>query len=298
MKHLLLAMFAVTALVLLGGCGKSADTAPRTLAVCGVPPVAYLAEYIAGGPVESILPEGRSPHDFAPQPAMLRNAVRARLFLSTGMPFEEQLAKAMSGGIRIVPVAADVKRLPLEEHEHHHAEHGHHAEHDGHDLHAMDPHVWLAPGNCLLIARRIRDAFAEAEPERKAVFDANYRQLADELQKLDAELAARLKPCAGKTFFVYHPAFGYFAAAYGLHQKGIELDGREPSPARLAEIIREAREHGVKTIFVQPQFNPASAAALARAIGGTVAETDPLQRDVPAGFRKTADAIVQGFGGK
>ena len=107
-----------------------------------------------------------------------------------------------------------------------------------------------------------------------------------------------LLPYKGRTFFVHHPAFGYFAAAYGLKQRGIEMGGREPSPAQLAEVIREAREHGVKTIFVQKEFNPASSAALAKAIGGATAGLDPLEADVTANFRAIADALVQGFGGK
>ena len=97
---------------------------------------------------------------------------------------------------------------------------------------------------------------------------------------------------------MHHPAFGYYAQAAGLHQSGIELGGREPSPARLAEVIGRARDHKIKTIFVQPQFNPASARALAEAIGGNAVELDPLAADVVANFRRITDTITKGFENK
>ena len=59
----------------------------------------------------------------------------------------------------------------------------------------------------------------------------------------------------------------------------IELGGRETTSGRLAEIIKKAREHGVRVVFVQPQFNPASARALGEAIGGK--DSTPLPRTFP-----------------
>ena len=46
-------------------------------------------------------------------------------------------------------------------------------------------------------------------------------------------------------------------------------------------------------IFVQPQFNPASAKALARAIHGAVVPLDPLARDYPANLAAMAEAIAR-----
>ena len=290
------------AVLTLAGCGK-AETVPneRPLAVAGVPPVAYLAGRIAGIPVRSALPEGRSPHDFSPQPADVRAAAGARFFFAAGLPFEKQMLKSLSG-VQVVDVTRGIKRIPIEEpcdhdgHEHEKDGHEHHHRHDGED--GMDPHVWLSPDNCRIIAGRILEALSAADPAKKLEYEANYNKLVGELAEVNAKICEDLLPYKGRTFFVHHPAFGYFAAAYGLKQHGIELGGREPSPAQLAEVIREAREHGVKTIFVQVQFNPASSAALARAIGGTAEELDPLRADVLANFRAVTAALVKGFGGK
>jgi zinc transport system substrate-binding protein len=70
---------------------------------------------------------------------------------------------------------------------------------------------------------------------------------------------------------VFHPAWGYFAHAYGLKQVPIEIEGKDPKPAQLKELIQHARENDIKVIFVQPQFSTKSAEVVAREIGGQVA---------------------------
>ena len=51
----------------------------------------------------------------------------------------------------------------------------------------------------------------------------------------------------------------------------------------------------VKTIFVQPQFDQTSAAALAESIDGNVAKLDPLEKDIIANLRKFATAIKSSY---
>ena len=291
-------MLMTLCVLLLTGCGKSPSAADSSLlAAAGVPPVAYLAERIAGVPVISILPEGRSPHDFTPRPADIRRAAGAKVFLSAGMPFEAAAAKSLAAGhVAVADVTKSVERIPLEAHEHGH-EHAHDREAEEHHHRGgeMDPHVWMSPANACKIAESICEALSLANPGQKEVYVQNCARLTEELIRLDGEIRRNLAGCQGRTFFVYHSAFGYFAEAYGLRQESVELGGREPSPSRLAEVSREARKHKVKTIFVQPQFNPAASQALARAIGGSTAELDPLQRDLSASFRRIAEALSEGF---
>jgi zinc transport system substrate-binding protein len=88
---------------------------------------------------------------------------------------------------------------------------------------------------------------------------------------------------------VFHPAWGYFAHAYGLTQVPVEIEGKEPKPAQLKALIQHAREEGIKVIFVQPQFSSKSAKLVAREIGGEVAFVDPLAEDWSANLREVAD---------
>ena len=80
-----------------------------------------------------------------------------------------------------------------------------------------------------------------------------------------------------------------------MKQRAIELNGREATAVQLATITREAKKAGVSVIFVQEQFNPGSAQALARQIGGDVAPLDPLATDLISNFKKIADSLERGF---
>jgi zinc transport system substrate-binding protein len=51
----------------------------------------------------------------------------------------------------------------------------------------------------------------------------------------------------------------------------------------------------VKVVFVQPQFDPASAWTLAREIGARVEVLDPLAYDWTANLRHVAHALAAGL---
>ena len=87
---------------------------------------------------------------------------------------------------------------------------------------------------------------------------------------------------------VFHPAWGYFADAYGLRQVPIEIEGKEPKPSQLKQLIEHAREKQIKVLFVQPQFSSRSAEQVAREIGGQVAFMDPLALSWAENLREVA----------
>lgn len=306
LNNSLMRIVALLALFGLWGCAPQ-KSSPADI-VAGLPPVAFLAQRVAGDGmrVVSALPVGRSPHDFAPRPGEIRDIAGAKFYFSTGMPFENAVAKAVAGGpVRTVDVTRGIKRIPLEggcchgheEHDHHAHQHDHDHDHGDNDAESLDPHVWLDPANAIRMTETIAAALAAADPAKGAMYRKNADALIAELAAAEEAAKRRLAPYQGKSFLVHHPAFGYFAAAAGLKQHGIELGGREPSPARLAETIKVAREHGVKTIFVQPQFNPNAARALANAIGGNAVELDPLSYDLIGNFKTITDHIEKGFSG-
>lgn len=281
----------------LSGCGD-ADPASGTGAKLGVaaglPPVAYLAKCVGGDAVtvRTMLPEGRSPHDFSPGPREVREAAACRIFLTTGMRFEDALIKALRGK-EIVDVSKGVARIPMEVscgHEHDH-DHDHGRDHDE----KLDPHIWLDAENACRMAENIRDAFSAADPGRAALYRENCELAVCRLRDRASMLRKRLAPFAGRSFYVYHPAFGYFAKMLGLRQEAVELGGREVTPARLAEVIRKARLDKVRVLFVQPQFSPASSRALERELGVRVVPADPLKADLCANFDHLSGVLEQGF---
>jgi zinc transport system substrate-binding protein len=77
--------------------------------------------------------------------------------------------------------------------------------------------------------------------------------------------------------------------AYGLKQVPIEIEGKEPKPAQLKELIQHARKNKIKVVFVQPQFSTKIAELVAQEIGDQVAFTDPLAEDWMANLRQVAN---------
>jgi zinc transport system substrate-binding protein len=171
-----------------------------------------------------------------------------------------------------------------------------HDDHDHDHDHAhgeADPHVWLSPRNAKILAANTAAALRELDPAHAADYDANLETLHADLDALDARVAKALGPLRGQTLLVYHPAFGYFADAYGLRQEPVEVEGKEPTARQLAALIDEAKRDGVRVIFVQKQFSVQSASALAEAIGGAVVPVDPLAYDYLANLEGLADQVAE-----
>ena len=121
--------------------------------------------------------------------------------------------------------------------------------------------------------------------------EANYQRLVTEIDQLDNRLRQIFAGRQGLRFIVFHPAWGYFARAYGLEQVPIEIEGKAPKPAQLQALIKYARKAGIRVFFVQPQFSTKSAGSVAREIGGRVAFADPLAVDWAANLTAVAESF-------
>lgn len=268
-------------------CGTSSALAATTkvMIFVTVPPQAYLAERIGGDAVEvhTLVGKGQDPHTFEPTPRQAAALAGASLFFTVDIPFEKQLTAKVAASnrkLRIVDSTKGIVRLPLAELDHHGA-HGNEA----------DPHLWLTTNNLRIMADNMAAALSTAIPERKDTLHKNLASLQREISDLDKRLVTTLAPHRGKTFYVFHPAFGYFANTYGLKQKAVEISGKSPTPRQLTTLIRQAREDRVRTIFVQPQFDSKSADTVAKAINGAVVPIDPLDKEVLRNLAAIAAAI-------
>jgi len=253
-----------------------------------VPPQAFLAQKIGGDAVEvhTLVGKGRDPHTFEPTPRQAATLAGANLFFTVDIPFEKQLVVKVAASnpkLQIVDSTKGIVRLPLREPDHKEA----------HSDNEADPHLWLATDNLRVMAENMATALSTAMPERKEALHKNLASLQSEISALDRRLSTSLAPHRGKTFYVFHPAFGYFANAYGLKQKAVEISGKSPTPRQLTALIRQAREDRVHTIFVQPQFDSKSAETVAQAINGAVVPIDPLEQDVLHNLAAIAGAIEQ-----
>ena len=80
-----------------------------------------------------------------------------------------------------------------------------------------------------------------------------------------------------------------------LVQKSLETGEKEPTPAKLRELVNQANQDKVKTIFIQPEFPASGAKRVAEAIGGRCVTLSVLEYDVPANMRKTTALLAESF---
>ena len=263
---------------------------------------------IGGGAVDAhaMLPAGLNPETFSPDARQMSALARADAYVTIGVPFEKMVVakiRAAFPNLKIVDgrTGMSFRRMEGGVHHHHHHDdhHGHHHDHDGHEQHDHeaeedDPHVWLSIENMKCHVQMVAATLAEVLPDAEhAAVDARTAEYLRELDNLSAELKAKLARLRGTEAVVYHPAFGYFLSEYGIRQKSVELEGKEPGARYLGTVIREAKREGIHAIFVQPQFNAKAAEVLSHEIGGKVLPFDPLPNDFSDGLRRLADALLE-----
>ena len=259
--------------------------------------------------VQVMVQPGASPATYEPKPKQMADLAKTKIYFAIGVPFEnawlDKIAEA-NPDMRVVHTDDGIEKLAMTAHHHHDEGEHHEAEHDqekedhhdetakggdhhDHDHGGLDPHIWLSPALVKVQARTILSALQEADPVNRSTYENNYNQFIKEIDHLDSDLKEIFAEKKGLQFMVFHPAWGYFAHAYGLEQVPIEVEGKDPKPAQLNKLIQHAREEGIKVIFVQPQFSTKSAEVVAREIGGQVAFADPLAEDWLANLRQVAD---------
>ena len=279
---------ATAALLALGGIagcseGRRADADPgRVDVVVAFYPLQFLAERIGGDAVKvtNLAKPGAEPHDLELNPRQVGQVVDAELivYLSGFQPAVDD-AVDQNGGDRAFDVATVQPLLDAAAGGHQHEGEAGHEETGG-----KDPHVWLDPTRLATIGDRLAERLGKADPDRAADFTARAKALRAELEQLDGEYAQGLRTCQRREIVVSHTAFGYLTARYQLEQVGITglTPDSEPSPQRLAEVAREARDHQATTIFFETLVSPKVAETVAREVGAKTAVLDPIEGG-PAG---------------
>jgi zinc transport system substrate-binding protein len=277
-------------------------------------PQAYFVERVGGNRVQVsvMVGPGQSPHTYEATPRQMAELSEARLYFRIGVDFEnvwmERVSK-INPDMRVIDTRRGIELRPMKIHHHHEEAHNdheakhhkhhrqdHHTAHESHHHEGTgmkDPHIWLSMRLVKIQAKTICEVLTEEDPSHRAYYEANLKAFQHDLGQLDREIARSLKDIKSRKFMVFHPAWGYFAHDYGLEQIPIEMEGKEPTAKDLIHAIEEAKEEGIKIIFVQKQFSKASAETVARAIGGRVVQIDPLARDYLSNMRQVADALVE-----
>ena len=250
---------------------------------------------------------GSSPHTYEPKTSQMKSLSNSKIYFYTGIEFEKAWLdkfKKSAPNTLFMDSSASIERIAMEEHSHEeegpeghkHEKHEKHNDHeDEHDHDGLDPHVWLDPVLVKVQAKNIYEAVVSIDLENKEFYTKNYEEFLKELDSLDAQIKDILKPYEHKAFMVFHPSWGYFAKRYDLEQISIEIQGKEPKPNELIELVKDAKEHNIKIVFVSPQFSQKSAKSIAQNIGGKVVAIDSLSENWSKDLLKTANEIANSY---
>lgn len=237
-------------------------------------PLAHFAQKAAGPniKVSMITPAGAESHDFEPTPRDISKVRGSDIFIYNGAgldPWAERIAPTLrQSGVKTIEMTSKFSLMPAQKDEH---------EDYGHVN--FDPHIWLDPLIAAEQVMLIGEALAEADPPGAVAYRSRASQYAGELKQLHEEFSKGLSNCGTRELIVAHDAFSYLAKRYDLHIIAVTgvFSGEEPSPRRIAEVARLAREKSIRYIFFEPLTSPRIAETIARETGAEVLELNPLE---------------------
>lgn len=309
MRYIISSAFATLAATL-----PALAEAPRV--VTDIHPVHSLVAQVMGdlGRPELLLERGASEHDFQLRPSQAAGLVEADLIVWIGPELTPWLGRALDGlgedaaklGLLTVPGTTTQEFSEDGAHTGHDHDHGHDHEEtakaaDGHNHShdGLDPHAWLDPANAQVWLTAIAAELGRIDPANAATYTANAKAATEEIAALDSELATTFAPLKGKPIVVYHDAYGYLAAHYGLDIFGsIALgDATAPGAARLAE-LRDGVAAGTPVcLFPEAQYDTALVEQIAEGtgarIGGALDPNGSMQDPGPGAYAALLRSLAQ-----
>lgn len=260
--------------------------------VATIKPIHSLVAQVMGDVGEPRLLVGgaASPHTYSLKPSDARALHAAKVVFRVSEeiePFTRKIVASLPKSVTVVTLANSpgLKLLDkrqgdtFEVHDHGHG-------HDDHDHGPVrDGHVWLDPQNAVAMVGEIARALSEAAPEHATVFKANAEKTIAGIDGLAKEIEAALAPIKGKSFVVFHDAYQYFEARFGLTAAGAITVSPEvqPSAKRLSEIRGKIKTLGVACVFAEPQFKTKLVATVIEGTGAKAGTLDPEGASVDAG---------------
>ena len=270
--------------------GMDASAGDGLRVVATTTQVGSVAAEVGGEHVELtvLLGPGVEAHDFELTPAHAAALEQADVILLSGAGLEDWLVDTLSAiGVehRVRDLSAGVSLRSLDV---------------GDGAVAVDPHYWLSGPNAIRMTENVRDALAEADPDRAARYGERAAGLIDRLESSDAEAQALIDevPADRRRIVTDHDALGYFIDRYGLDFVGSvfpSLDvSAEPSARDIEQLVSRIRAEDVTAIFTESSVDPRLAEAVADETDAHLVD-EPLYTDSlgPAGSgADTLDGVL------
>ncbi len=258
-------------------------------------PQKYFVSKIVGDKfdINVMVKPGFSPASYEPKTSQMKDLLKSKVYFSLGVPFEKVWLKKFKTNAKntlFVDTSKGIKKLAMIGHSHSEntKEHGQ----------SLDPHIWLDPLLVKIQAKNIFETMSKIDSTNIEIYKKNYEKFLKELDELDKGIKKILEPLkasGNNAFIVFHPSWGYFAHRYDLEQMPIEVEGKEPKPSELIKMIKEAKEHNIKVVFVSAQFSQKSAKTISKNLNANIFTINPLSLDWNNNLLKIAEQIAKSY---
>jgi zinc transport system substrate-binding protein len=227
--------------------------------------------------VLTAIPPGYSPESYEPAPQEVQALAQAAIYFSIGVPAEKEKILPQVQGKKVVDLAAEVAAVYPDRV---------FAENE------RDPHIWLSPKRVKVMVEVIAREMIMLDPQNADQYLAGKNNYLAALDQLDKDIQSRFSGLARRSFFVFHPSFGYLADDYGLQMFSLEEHGKEATPQHLQAMIDLALADKVKTVFAQAEMDSRQLDAFADETGCTITILDPLSADYLTNMQAMTKAIA------
>ncbi len=221
--------------------------------------------------INILVPPGASPETYEMSPKQIKDLSKSRFLFITGLLSYELTLKTRLQGINknlVIGNLSEGINIISDDHRHH-----------KHEDFGADPHIWVSPKTVRIIADNIFTTLVNSNPELEQYYRKGYNELREEIEEADQILEDLFSDLSEKSFLIYHPALEYLARDYNLEQIALEFEGKVPPPLYIKKIVDIAKEKNIKTILIQKEFNIDNAKSIAKEIGGSIIQINPLEEN-------------------
>jgi len=288
-------LLLLTTVVLLVSCVSKHEESKKTQLTVSIIPQKYLAEFIAGDKfeIQAMMPTGSNHETYEPTPRDMEKISSSKAYFALGaLDFELTWLDRLKASNPLMEVINTSKGIIMIDGHLHEDDAGEEVDHSTHKSHGVDPHTWLSPSCMKIQAANICNALSTFDSANKALYKNNLSRFERLADSVDLIIRGKLSASAGKSILIFHPALAYFCRDFNLNQISIEQDGKEPSPAYMAGLVRTAKENGIKSIFISKEFDTRNAEAIALEINGKVVVFDPMAENWAENMIHLAELIA------
>ena len=253
-------ILAISAL-LLASCGENVADNGKLQVYTSFYPVYDFTRTIGGDDIDlySVVRSGVEPHDFEPTAADMAKISSADVFIYHGNgtdAWAEKIAETLPDSVEKVRLSdADI-------------------------VLTGDAHTWLSLQNAERELEAVYKALSTADDNEENNSKYLDRLIAYDMKLDTLENEYEAANLSGMPLAVSHGAFGALCEETGMNQLPIATaSGSDPSPAQMAEVIRDIKDTNAKYVFFDPLEGDKLAQSAAQEAGVETAELYAFEGD-------------------